>query len=46
MLLEMNNICKIYHMGDSDLRVLNNVCFKVKEGAVSYTHLIPFLLSL
>ena len=31
MLLEMNNICKIYHMGDSDLRVLNNVCFKVKE---------------
>ena len=32
MLLEMNNICKIYHMGDSDLRVLNNVCFKVKEG--------------
>lgn len=32
MLLEMNNICKIYHMGDSDLRVLNNVCFKVKKG--------------
>ena len=46
-LIEFDNVCKYYQMGDTLVKAADHISMQINKGAVSYTHLMVlfFLLS-